>query len=175
MSMPRPLPRRRFVAALVAGATVALVGATPRATFADAKPRVEIVLIAAKSDPKGPKMDAALQKYAAQLTQPPISAYNSFKFVDQKTLPLDKDKPADPWKGKPAATYALVNGKTLDVALLDTLDGGKRFQMGAAISGTSAGNSPDLIKYSAPPNEPVFIAGQSYDGGVLVVGITLRP
>ena len=168
----RSLSRRRLVAALAVGLG-ALAFAAPRATHADpAKLRVEIVLIAAKSDPKGPKMDPVLQKYSAQLTQPPISAYNVFKFVDQQTLPLDKAKVADPWKGKPMATYPLVNGKTLEVALLDTLDQGKRFQMGAAIS---SGASPDLIKYSAPANEPVFIAGQSYDGGVLVVGITLRP
>lgn len=167
----RSLTRRRFVAALAVGATAALVAATPRATHADSKPRVEIVIIAAKSDPKAPKMDPKLQKYAAQLTQPPISAYNVFSFVDQQTLPLDKDKPADPWKGKPMATYALVNGKTLEVALLDTL-ADKRFQIGAAIG---EGTSPDLIKYNAPANEPVFIAGQSYNGGILVVGITIKP
>jgi hypothetical protein len=169
----RSIPRRRFVAALAAASVAAFVLAAPRATRADGKaPRIEVVLIAAKSDPKGPKMDPQLTKYAAQLTQPPISAYNNFKFIDLQTLPLDKSKPADPWKGKPMASYPLVNGKTLDVALLDTLEGGKRFQMGAAIS---SGGSPDLIKYTAPANEPVFIAGQSYGDGVLVVGITLRP
>jgi hypothetical protein len=163
--------RRRFAAGLALGAGLLVAGLTPRVTLADAaKPHVEVMVLHAKQDPKGGKVDPRLAK-VSQITQPPFSAYNTWALLDTKTLTLDSQKPTDPWKGKPMATYALVNGKTLEVALLDTPSPG-RYQIGAAIG---QGASPDLIKYNAPANEAVFIAGTSYDGGILVVGITLKP
>jgi hypothetical protein len=143
-----------------------------------AKPRVEIIVLYATKDPgaKGspntpapaPKLGPGVPKLA-QLSQPPFNAYSSFAFVGQTTLTLDVPKAGDPWKGKPSATYPLVTGKPLQVALLDQLPD-KRFHMGATI-GTDA---PDVLRWDAPGNEPVFVAGQSYKEGILVIGITLR-
>jgi hypothetical protein len=164
------MTRRRFatVAAFVSAAVLA--GALPRASRADdAKPRVEIVVLLAKKDPKGGHVDAEVAKLP-QLTQKPFSDYNSYTLLDKKTLTLDQVKPADPWKGKPSATYALANGKPLAITLIDRL-ADARFQMGAAMGK----DAPDLVRWSAPAGEPVFIAGQSYKDGILVVGITLRP
>jgi hypothetical protein len=167
----RSTTRRRFAGLLAIGGVAVALGLLPRVTHADgAKPHIEIMVLHAKQDAKGGHIDPQVSKLP-QLTQPPFSAYNTYILLDKKTLPLDQAKPADPWKGKPMATYSLVNGKTLEVALLDSLPG-NRFQMGAAIG---QGVQPDLIKYNAPANDPVFIAGQSYNGGILVVGITLRP
>jgi hypothetical protein len=166
----RPISRRHFAALLATGSTAVALGLVSRVARAQAgKPQVEIMVLHARQEAKG-HIDPQVAKLS-QLTQPPFSAYNTYVFLDKKTLPLDQAKPSDPWKGKPMATYALLNGKTLEVALLESLAGG-RFQMGAAIG---QGVQPDLIKYNAPANEPVFIAGQSYNGGILVVGITLRP
>jgi hypothetical protein len=141
---------------------------------AAAKPRVEIIVLYATKD-SGPKGTPSAQKLGpgvpklAQLSQPPFNAYSSFSFVGQTTLTLDVPKAGDPWKGKPSATYPLVTGKPLQVALLDQLPD-KRFHMGATI-GTDA---PDVLRWDAPGNEPVFVAGQSYKDGILVIGITLR-
>ena len=139
-----------------------------------AKPRVEIMVLYATKDPgaKGPatapRLGPGVPKLA-QLAQPPFNAYSAFTFVGQTTLTLDVPKPVDPWKGKPSASYPLVTGKQLQVALLDQLPD-KRFHMGATI-GT---DSPDVLRWDAPGNEPVFVAGQSYKEGILVIGITLR-
>ena len=32
-----------------------------------------------------------------------------------------------------------------------------------------------LLEVKAAANEPFFVAGQSYGGGILVIGITVRP
>lgn len=147
---------------------------TARAQGTAAKPRVEIIVLyatkdpSAKGTPSAPKLGPGVPKLA-QLSQPPFNAYSSFTFVGQTTLTLDAPKAGDPWKGKPSATYPLVTGKPLQVALLDQLPD-KRFHMGATI-GTDA---PDVLRWDAPGNEPVFVAGQSYKDGILVIGITLR-
>jgi hypothetical protein len=164
--------------AALATSSVAMPTHAEGARAEAAKPRVEIIVLYATKDanPKGgpsapapaPKLGPGVPKLA-QLSQPPFSAYSSFAFVAQTTLTLDVAKPADPWKGKPSATYPLVTGKQLQVALLDQLPD-KRFHMGATI-GTDA---PDVLRWDAPGNEPVFVAGQSYKDGILVIGITLR-
>ena len=58
-----------------------------------------------------------------QLKKPPFSAYNTYKLLDRKVVPLEKGK---------AATYALQNGRTLDVTLID-LTGDKRYKVAARI------------------------------------------
>lgn len=166
------LTRRRVLAralTLVLGTTT-LAFVRPAAAQGP-KPRVEIVVLYARKDPavKGPAQMGAGVPKLAQLTQAPFNAYNSFAFVGQTTLTLDAPKSEDPWKGKPSGTYELATGKPLELALLDELPD-KRFHMGATIGR----GSPDVIRWDAPRNEPVFIAGQSFKDGILVIGITLR-
>ncbi len=98
-----------------------------------------------------------------QLKKPPFSAYNTYKLLDRKVVPLEKGK---------AATYALQNGRTLDVTLID-LTGDKRYKVAARIEK----DGKDFLKseVTAATNEPFFVAGQSHQGGILVLGITLRP
>ena len=93
---------------------------------------------------------------------------NAFVQVDAD-LTLEQAKPDDPWKGRPSATYALANGKPLQIAMIEQLPD-KRFHMGATIGK----DAPDVVRWDAPRNEPVFIAGQSYKDGILVIGITLH-
>ena len=168
------LTRRRFAqVALAQLAIPAALAALPRASLGQEgsqaqKPRVEILVLYAKQDPKGGSMGPGVPKLP-QLSQPPFNAYNTFAFVGQTTLTLDQPKAGDPWKGKPSATCALVPGKPLEIALLDQLPD-RRFHMGATIGK----DAPDVVRWDAPRNEPVFIAGQSYKDGILVIGITLR-
>jgi hypothetical protein len=98
-----------------------------------------------------------------QLKKPPFSAYNTYKLLDRKVVPLEKGKPS---------TYALQNGRTLDVTLIDVA-GDKRYKVSARINK----DGKDYLKseVTAAANEPFFVAGQSHQGGILVLGITLRP
>jgi hypothetical protein len=157
---------RRTLAQLAIG--VGAVALSGELYAQGAKPRVEVIVLHAKQDPKGGRMGPGVPNLP-QLSQPPFNAYNTFTFVGQTTLSLDQPKPDDPWKGKPSATYALVTGKPLQVALIEQLPD-KRFHIGAAIGK----DAPDIVRWDAPAGEPVFIAGQSYKDGILVIGITLR-
>jgi hypothetical protein len=162
------IARRRFVA-LAVGIS-ALAWSFPRETRAQGgQPHVEILVLYAKKDPAGGHVDPQVPKIP-QLSQPPFNGYNSYAFVDRKTLALDAPKGADPWKGKPSATYALVTGKSLGIALIEQR-ADKRFDLGVILGQDAA----DRVRWVAPPNEPFFIAGQSYKDGILVIGITLRP
>jgi len=162
------IARRRFV--VLALAVAASAWSLPRETQAQGgKPHVEILVLYARKDPSGGHVDPQVPKLA-QLAQAPFNEFNSYTFVDRKTLALDTPKVAEPWQGKPSATYALVTGKSLDVTLLQERDD-KRFKLGAVIGQDAA----DRVRWIAPPNEPFFIAGQSYKDGILVIGITLKP
>jgi hypothetical protein len=135
-----------------------------------ARPRLEIVMLYAKNDAnaKGAHMGPGVPQLP-QLSQAPFSAYNTFTLEGQATLTLAEPKADDPWKGKPSATYALANGKPMRVAAIEQLPD-RRWHMGATIGK----DSPDVVRWDAPVGETVFIAGQSYKDGILVVGLTLR-
>jgi hypothetical protein len=161
---------RRHFSLLALGIPAALALAIPSETLAQApNPRVEILVLSAKKDPKGPHIDPRVPRIP-QLSSPPFSEFNTYSFLDSQTLKLAQPKPADPWKGKPSATYALANGKALEIALLDQL-AGKRFQMGLALGK----DTPDVVRWNAPAGEPFFVAGPSYKDGILVIGLTFRP
>jgi hypothetical protein len=168
------MSRRRFTV-LALGATGALAAiAFPRTLQAEAgKPKVEIMVLHATQDPKGAHIDPQVAKMP-QLTQPPFSAYNSYALLDKKVLPLDAMKTAEPWKGKPSAPYTLVNGRILQVTLIESL-ADKRFQVGAEINQPGGQAFLKLLEVKAAANEPFFVAGQSYKDGILVIGITMKP
>jgi hypothetical protein len=161
------LTRRRTLAILAAPFLLPLVlGDDARAQ--GGKPRVEVVVLYAHRDPKGGHIGPGVPDLP-QLSQAPFNAYNTFTLEGQTTLTLDQPKSDDPWKGKPSAAFPLANGKPLRVALLEPLPGG-RFHMGATIGK----DSPDVVRWDAPAGQPVFIAGQSYKDGILVIGLTLE-
>lgn len=161
------LTRRRF-ALIALGAPVALSAIARSARAQGGNPSVEILLLHARKDPKGATTDPRVPKIP-QLAREPFNQFNAYAFLDDKTLKLDHVKDADPWKGKPSAAYPLPTGKPMQVVLLEQLPD-KRFQMGAAIGK----DSPDVVRWNAPAQEPFFIAGQTYKDGILVIGITLR-
>ncbi len=166
------ITRRRFgeVGVALAGVLAATL-AVPRTTYAEraaSEPRVEIIVLYAKNDPKGPHRGRGVPDLP-QLSLAPFNAYNAFELVGKTVLMLDHPKEVPPWQGKASGTYGLPNGKPLEIALVKQRADG-RYHMGAAIGK----ESPDVVRWNTPAGEPVFIAGQSYKDGILVIGITLR-
>lgn len=100
-----------------------------------------------------------------QLQRPPFSAYNTYKLIGRTTLPLEK--------GKPQA-YTLVNQRVLQVTLQDTTKD-HRFKVAAAINQPGGKDFLKLLEVTASPNETFFVAGQSHERGILVIGITIKP
>ncbi len=167
--------RRKVLAFAMASTTAFLLGSVPAALADGASPgaTAEIMVIHATQIAGPGSIDPAIG-VMPQLQKPPFSAYNTYKLVDRKSLPLVKDS---------GSTYLMVNGRTLLVTLLD-MTADRRFHVSAAINQPENKQAADtkkkpaflkLLEVTAAPNEPFFVGGQTYQGGSLVLAITIKP
>lgn len=99
-----------------------------------------------------------------QLTKPPFSKkYNTYKLLDRKSLAVDRSKPS---------VYTLPTGRLLQVAVEPA---GTLYRVTASISKDKSGSEYlKVLEVTAPKGEPFFVAGQSYDGGALVIALTIK-
>jgi hypothetical protein len=135
---------------------------------APAEVAVEIVILHATNDKTG--IDPKIGKMPA-LEQPPFSSYNSYKLLDRVKLPLTKGK---------SSTTKLPTGRELMVALKDVIDSKKKdeprkYVVTASIQKPDGNSFLPLLEVNAKPGEPFFVAGQTYKGGTLVIGIKVNP
>ena len=126
------------------------------------------VLYAFNGGKKSTESDKLKQKLP-QLTQPPLSAYDTYEQVKTETLALDRDN---------AREMALPEDRTLKVKLEDVLAPKKgsakpRYALKASI--VKAGGKALLpeLKVQAEADEVFFVAGPAYKKGILVIGIRL--
>ena len=129
---------------------------------------VEIVILHATNEGTG--IDPKIGKMPA-LAQPPFSSYNSYKLLDRVKLPLAKGK---------SSTTKLPTGRDLMVALKDIIDPKKkdeprRYLVTASIQKPDGNTYLPLLEVNAKPGELFFVAGQTYKGGTLVIGIKVNP
>jgi hypothetical protein len=161
------MTRRSLFAAIIVtlsgaslGSRVAL-GAGVKATS------VEISVIHAIRVDGGASIDPQLRDLPQLTTQQPFVRYNVFKLLDRKDLPCEK--------GKPTA-YALVDGRILQVTLVDVADpkNDGRYHLRAEIAGAGKKEFLKLLEVTAGANEPFFVGGQSYRGGTLFLELIVR-
>ena len=138
------------------------------AEVAPAEVAVEIVILHATNDGSG--IDPKIGKMPA-LAQPPFSSYNSYKLLDRVKLPLAKGK---------SSTTKLPTGRDLMVALKDVVEPKKkgeprRYLVTASIQKPDGNTFLPLLEVNAKPGEPFFVAGQTYKGGTVVIGIKVNP
>ena len=138
------------------------------AEVAPAEVAVEIVILHATNDGTG--IDPKIGKMPA-LGQPPFSSYNSYKLLDRVKLPLTKGK---------SSTTKLPTGRDLMVALKDIIEPTKkgeprRYLVTASIQKPDGNTFLPLLEVNAKPGEPFFVAGQTYKGGTVVIGIKVNP
>lgn len=153
----RSLRRRAFLA----GATLSLCAVffTHDAARAQAgAPKADVLVIHAANVPGG-TIDPQLASLR-QLKNVPFNSYNSFKLLDTKSLPLVKSGPS----------IALKNGYNFSLSLSSVE--GKQLRIVPSLSKTSTPSA--LPEVSAKINEPFFVAGQSYEGGILIIAVTPR-
>jgi hypothetical protein len=129
---------------------------------------VEIVILHATNDGSG--IDPKIGKMPA-LAQPPFSSYNSYKLLDRIKLPLAKGK---------STTTKLPTGRDLMVSLKDIIepkkkDDPRRYLVTASIQKPDGNTFLPLLEVNAKPGEPFFVAGQTYKGGTVVIGIKVNP
>jgi hypothetical protein len=150
------------LAALCAGGSVARAETAPHSSV------VEVTVIHASRSDGGGSIDPQLRDLPQLTRQQPFLRYNVYRLIDRRTLPLEERK---------VVTDPLVNGRTLQITLLDVVERGadRRFHMRAAIDEPGKQAFLKLLEVTAGVNEPFFVAGQSYEGGTLFLEIVVHP
>lgn len=98
------------------------------------------------------------------LKKPPFSSYDTYRLLSRTQLGMTR--------GAPAIT-TLPNGRVLQITLRDVLPE-HRYRVAASINQPRGTTFLPLLEVTVPAGEPFFVAGQSYQGGMLVIGITVR-
>jgi hypothetical protein len=148
----------------VAFGVAGFLASAPARAAAAASPTAEVMVIHASQVDGGGTVDPRIGAMP-QLSRPPLNAYNAFKLLDKQTLSVPKEHPA---------TYKLPNGRTLQVTLLDVTPD-HRFHVRTEINRPNGRPYLKALEVTAAANEPFFVGGQSYAGGTLVVGLTMKP
>lgn len=152
--------RRAFAVAALGALLVPLVN-SERVAHADGTPRADVLVIHAATVPGAGSMDPKLANLR-QLKNVPFNGYNSFKVLDSKSaLALAKVGPS----------VALPNGYNFSLSLSSVE--GKTLHIVPSLSKTAAPHP--LPEVSAKAGEPFFVAGQSYQGGILIIAVTATP
>ena len=155
--------RRAVFVAACAMPLASLLGPLAEARADGDRVTADVLVLHASTSDAGSTPDPRVAKMP-QLARPPFSAFNTFKVLDQKALALLKGQ---------AVSQSLANGQTLQLKLLDvTAD--RRFHVAAALTNAAGQTVLRTLDVKAAPDEPFFVAGQSFEGGTLVIGITLR-
>ncbi len=114
----------------------------------------------------GGGIDPRVKHLSAQLTKPPFSAYDTYKLLIDKRLPT-------PLGG--GGELALPDGRTLRVTYKGLAESRAepRYKVAATISDPKGKAFLPLLEVAAKLDEPFFVAGQSYDKGILVLAIKM--
>lgn len=128
---------------------------------AQAPVQAEVVVILAKE--AAGTIDASLESMTA-LQRAPFNAFRTMTILDRKNERLRAGRDQD---------IRLPNGRTLRVQLQRVMPDG-RYRVRVSIDRPEADAYLPLLQVVASPGDPFFVAGQSHDGGTLVIGITLN-
>ena len=122
----------------------------------------EVLVVLAKEE-EG-KIDPQLKNLTA-LRRPPFNSFRSMTILSRPKLTLTPGKDA---------FVSLPNGRRLKLTLLRVMPDG-RYKVRAAINRPNKSDYLPLLQVVASAGDPFFVAGQSYQGGTLVVGVTVDP
>ena len=122
---------------------------------------VELIVLHGTNDGKG--IDPNIGDMP-ELKRPPFSSYNSYKQLQKERLTLTLAK---------SETRKLPNDRNLLVTFK-----GKKDQKYVVSLNIQKPNGPDylpLLDVNGTKGQRFFVAGQTYKGGVLVIGVKLLP
>jgi hypothetical protein len=114
----------------------------------------EITLIHASND-----ADAGIDPRIGKL--PNIGSYKSYKLLSKSDMTIKKSP----------TTTTLPNGRILQISLKDVKD--KQYIIDTSINQPGGTAFLPLLEVRASTGVPVFIAGQSYQGGMLIIAIKI--
>lgn len=120
----------------------------------------EVFVILASED--AGTIDASLEGMTA-LQRAPFNAFRTMEVIERENGRLISGRDKD---------IALPNGRTLRVTLQRIMPDG-RYRVRVSIDRPGADAYLPLLQVMASPGDPFFVAGQSHEGGTLVIGIRL--
>jgi hypothetical protein len=124
---------------------------------APAPVQAEVTLIHATSDADG-GVDPRIGKL------PNLGNYKSYRLLSRTNVAIKKAVPT---------TTTLPNGRVLQISLKDVKD--NRFIIDTSINQPGGTAFLPLLEVRAAVDVPVFIAGQTYQGGMLIIAIKILP
>lgn len=129
---------------------------------------MEVILLHGTNDGSG--IDPRIGKIP-ELSKPPFSSYNSYKLLDRPKVTVQKGK---------ESKIKLPNDREMAIALKDIIAPKKKGEVTRYLVSTSiqkpGGNTfLPLLEVNAKAGEWFFVAGQTYKGGTLVIGIKVLP
>jgi hypothetical protein len=122
----------------------------------------EVLVILAKEE--AGTIDPQLAKMTA-LRRPPFNSFRSMHILSRPKLQLTPGKDA---------LVSLPNGRRMKLTLLRVMPDG-RYKVKAAINRPDKSDYLPLLQVIASAGDPFFVAGQTYQGGTLVVGVIVDP
>lgn len=150
-------PIHRCLPHLIAVTLLAALAICQTASAQSATAKAEVTVILARDTGH---IDAALKQMEA-LQKPPFSSFKGMTILKKHTLVVTKGKPID---------VQLPNGRMLQLHIVDALPDG-RFKIKVSINKPKQKDYLPLLQVIASPTEPFFIAGQSYQGGTMIIGV----
>lgn len=152
-----------FARPAIALATLFALGALAAPTPAQAqddKLPAQVLVVLAKEE--AGRIDPALRDEPA-LRRPPFNAFRSMKVLSRPDIELEVDEPQE---------VPLPNGRKLRLTVVQVMPDG-RFRVKVSINRPNQNDYLPLLQVVASPGDPFFVAGQSYKGGTLVIGIRI--
>jgi hypothetical protein len=122
----------------------------------------EVLVVLAKEE--AGSIDPELKKLTA-LRRPPFNSFRSMEILSKPKVRLTPGKDA---------VVSLPNGRRVKLALLQVMPDG-RYKMKVSINRPEKTDYLPLLQVVASSGDPFFVAGQTYKGGTLVVGVTVDP
>lgn len=96
-----------------------------------------------------------------ELQKPPFSSYDTYRLLDRKKVPLEKQAPR---------TLKLPNGRVLMTRLLEVISK-DTIRLSASINQPNGKEFLPLLEVKARLGQAFIVAGQSYKKGILVLVI----
>lgn len=118
----------------------------------------EVLVVLAKEE--AGEVDPALANVPA-LRRPPFNAFRSMRVLSRPSVQLRENQPVE---------VRLPNGRRLQLVLQQVMPDG-RYRMRVSINRPNQNDYLPLLQVVASPGDPFFVAGQSHEGGTLVIGV----
>lgn len=150
------MTRRRVILGIL-GAAIAL-SSLPAASAQNAPVRGEVLVVLAKEE--AGEIDSSLANVPA-LRRPPFNSFRSMRLLSRPEVQLRPGTPVE---------VSLPNGRKLQLVLQQVMPDG-RYRMRVSINRPNQSDYLPLLQVVASPGDPFFVAGQSHQGGTLVIGV----